>query len=49
MELDDITGEIVDAAIQIHRDPGPGLLESLYEDFSPLSSGDVGCTSTVNG
>ena len=31
MELDDITGEIIDAAIQIHRDPGPGLLESLYE------------------
>jgi GxxExxY protein len=31
MELDDITGEIVDAAVQIHRAPGPGLLESLYE------------------
>jgi GxxExxY protein len=31
MELDDITGAIIDAAIQIHRDPGPGLLESLYE------------------
>lgn len=31
MELDDITGTIVDAAIQIHRDPGPGLLESLCE------------------
>jgi iron complex transport system substrate-binding protein len=31
MELDDITGEIVDTAIQIHRDRGPGLLESLYE------------------
>lgn len=31
MELDDITGTIVDAALQIHRDPGPGLLESLYE------------------
>ncbi|HEX7978637.1 MAG TPA: GxxExxY protein [Gemmatimonadaceae bacterium] len=31
MELDDITGAIVDAAVQIHRDPGPGLLESLHE------------------
>ena len=30
-ELDDITGAIVDAAIQIHRDLGPGLLESVYE------------------
>ena len=30
-ELDDITGAIIDAAIQIHRDLGPGLLESVYE------------------
>ena len=31
MELDDITGAIVDAAVQIHRARGPGLFESLYE------------------
>ena len=31
MELDDITGAIVDASLQLHRVPGPGLLESLYE------------------
>lgn len=31
MELDDITGAIVDAAVRIHRTLGPGLLESLYE------------------
>jgi GxxExxY protein len=30
-ELDDITGAIIDAAIKIHRDLGPGLLESVYE------------------
>ena len=30
-ELDDITGAIIDAAIRIHRRPGPGLLESVYE------------------
>ena len=30
-ELDDITGGIVDASIRIHRDLGPGLLESVYE------------------
>jgi GxxExxY protein len=29
--LDDITGSIVDAALQIHKDLGPGLLESVYE------------------
>jgi len=31
MELDDITGTIIDTAIKIHRDLGPGLLESVYE------------------
>src|SRR5215217_3433685 len=29
--LDDITEAIIHAAIQIHRDLGPGLLESVYE------------------
>ena len=31
MELDDITGTIVDASLRIHRNPGPRLLESLYQ------------------
>ena len=31
MELDDITGTIVDTALDIHRTLGPGLLESVYE------------------
>jgi iron complex transport system substrate-binding protein len=30
-ELDKITGATVDAAMQIHIDLGPGLLESVYE------------------
>ena len=30
-ELDDITGAIVDAALKIHIELGPGLLESVYE------------------
>ena len=30
MELDDITGAIVDASIGIHRGLGPGLLEIVY-------------------
>jgi iron complex transport system substrate-binding protein len=30
-ELDDITGAIVDAALKIHMELGPGLLESVYE------------------
>ena len=31
VELDDITGAIVDASIRLHRELGPGLLESVYE------------------
>jgi len=31
VEIDDISGAIIDAAVGIHRNPGPGLLESLYE------------------
>ena len=31
LELDEITGTIVDAAVKIHRDMGPSLLESVYE------------------
>jgi len=30
-ELDETTGGIVDASVRIHRDLGPGLLESVYE------------------
>ncbi len=30
-ELDDITGIIIDSTIKIHKDIGPGLLESVYE------------------
>lgn len=31
MDLDEITGAIVDAALKIHIELGPGLLESVYE------------------
>ena len=29
--LDDITGAIVDASVKLHKELGPGLLESVYE------------------
>lgn len=30
-ELDEITGTIVETALKIHKELGPGLLESVYE------------------
>ena len=30
-DIDVISGEVVDIAIRLHRDLGPGLLESVYE------------------
>ena len=31
MEINQITGSIVDAAMKVHTALGPGLLESVYE------------------
>lgn len=28
----ELTGEIIDAAIEVHRQLGPGLLETIYEE-----------------
>lgn len=30
-DIDEISGDVIDAALAIHRDLGPGLLESVYE------------------
>jgi iron complex transport system substrate-binding protein len=44
MELDDLTGAIVDTSIQIHRRIGPGLLESVYEVLLASTLGKQGLT-----
>ena len=31
MQIDEISSEVIDASIGIHRELGPGLLESVYE------------------
>ena len=31
LNIDEITAHVVDAAVKIHRQPRPGLLESVYE------------------
>jgi len=33
MEINDITGIVIEESIRIHRDMGPGLLESVYEEL----------------
>jgi iron complex transport system substrate-binding protein len=33
METDEITGIIINSSIKIHKDLGPGLLESVYESI----------------
>ena len=30
-ELEEISGDVLDCAVQLHRDLGPGLLENVYE------------------
>lgn len=30
-DIDRITGDVLDAAVRLHRELGPGLLESVYE------------------
>ncbi len=30
-DLNNKTGKIIGCAIEVHRNPGPGLLESIYE------------------
>ncbi len=32
MEFDDLSNRVIGCAIEVHRHPGPGLLESTYEN-----------------
>ena len=32
MTINDLTGQIIGAAIEVHKELGPGLLESIYEE-----------------
>ena len=32
MDINDLTREVIGAAIEVHKELGPGLLESIYEE-----------------
>ena len=32
MDINDVTGQVIGAAIEVHKALGPGLLEGIYED-----------------
>jgi len=38
-DVNDLTGEVIGAAIEVHRILGPGLLESVYEECLCIEMG----------
>ena len=48
-ELNELSGQIVDAAMEVHREFGPGLLERVYEAAleKELSSRSINCLRQV--
>lgn len=41
-DIDRISGDVVDVAIRLHRDLGPGLLESVYETVLAAKLSQIG-------
>ena len=41
-DIDAISGDVVDVALRLHRDLGPGLLESVYEAVLAARLGQMG-------
>ena len=48
-KADKLTGEVIGAAIEVHRIMGPGLLESIYERCLGASSSCVAFLCVTTG
>ena len=44
MEQEELTGKIIGAAIRVHRELGPGYLESIYEEAFCIELDAIGLT-----
>lgn len=44
LDIDEISGEVLDVALRLHRDLGPGLLEGVYEVLLAARLSDAGLT-----
>ena len=42
MEQEELTGKIIGAAIRVHRELGPGYLESIYEEAPGIELDSIG-------
>ena len=42
MEINEVTGQIIGSAIEVHKELGPGLLESAYEACLAFELGNRG-------
>jgi GxxExxY protein len=49
MDATDLTGRVIGAAIEVHRELGPGLLESVYAKclFHELTDRGIECSAEV--
>lgn len=45
-DIDEISGDVLDVALQLHRDLGPGLLESVYEAVLAAKLAEMGYSVT---
>jgi hypothetical protein len=46
-EKDPLTQQVIGCAIEVHRTPGPGLVESTYENASRMNLNLLACLLSI--